>query len=143
MTLFDKLSARAKSFPQRIVLPEGTEPRTLTAADRILADGLADIILIGAPDEIKHMASELKLAHIGKATIVNPADEAVIDRYAPLLLELRRSKGMTEEESRLTTANPLYLGCLMVKAGDADGHLAVGFLKLFTWNDPMPYTRGS
>ncbi len=71
-----------------------------------------------------HMASELKLDNIGKATIVNPADEAVIDRYAPLLLELRRSKGMTEEESRLTTANPLYLGCLMVKAGDADGQVA-------------------
>ena len=124
MSLFEKLSAKAKSCPQRIVLPEGTEPRTLTAADRILGDGLAEIILIGAPDEIMHMASELKLDNIGKATIVNPADEAVIDRYAPLLLELRRSKGMTEEESRLTTANPLYLGCLMVKAGDADGQVA-------------------
>ena len=124
MSLFEKLSARAKSYPQRIVLPEGTEPRTLTAADRILADGLAEIILIGAPDEIKHMAAELNLANIEKATIVNPADEAVIDRYAPLLLQLRRSKGMTEEESRLTAANPLYLGCLMVKAGDADGQVA-------------------
>ena len=124
MTLFEKLSAKAKSMPQRIVLPEGTEPRTLSAADRILADGLAEIILIGSPDEIMRLASELKLDHIGKATIVNPSDEAVIDRYAPLLLELRRSKGMTEEESRLTTANPLYLGCLMVKDGDADGQVA-------------------
>lgn len=124
MSLFEKLSAKAKSMPQRIVLPEGTEPRTLTAADRIIADGLAEIILIGSPDEIMSMAAELKLGHIGKATIVNPADEHVIDRYAPLLFSLRRSKGMTEEESRLTTANPLYLGCLMVKAGDADGQVA-------------------
>lgn len=124
MALFDRLTQRARENRQRIVLPEGTEPRTLKAADRILADGLAEIILIGNPVEIKRMAIELGLTQIEKATIVDPADEAVIDRYAPLLLELRRKKGMTEMESRLTAANPLYLGCLMVKAGDADGQVA-------------------
>ncbi len=124
MQLFDRLKARAKEAPQRIVLPEGTEPRTLTAADRIIADGLARVILIGDPAEIKNMAAELKLANIGHAEIVNPADEAIIDRYAPLLLQLRKAKGMTEEESRLLTANPLYLGCLMIKNGDADCQVA-------------------
>ena len=124
MTLFEKLTARAKEMPQRIVLPEGMEPRTLTAADRILADGLAQIILIGDPHEIRHMASQLELKHIDKAEIVNPADENVIDKYAPLFYELRKKKGVTMEEARLTTANPLYLGCLMVKAGDADGQVA-------------------
>ncbi len=124
MDLFDKLIAKAKSNRQRIVLPEGNEPRTLTAADHILADEIADIILIGDPVEIKKSAAELELAHISKATIVNPADPAVIDRYAPLLLSLRKKKGMSEEESRLTTANPLYLGCLMIKAGDADGQVS-------------------
>lgn len=124
MTLFEKLTSRAKQNRRRIVLPEGTEARTLTAADRILAEELADIILIGNPHEINKLAEDLNLANINKATIVNPADEKVIDRYAPLLLELRRKKGMTEEESRLTTANPLYLGCLMIKNGDADGQVA-------------------
>jgi phosphate acetyltransferase len=124
MGLFEKLTAKARANRQRIVLPEGTEPRTLLAADRILADGLADIILIGDPAEIKRMAVELSLSNIDKATIVNPADESVIDRYAPLFFELRKSKGITEEEARLTTANPLYLGCLMVKSGDADGQVA-------------------
>lgn len=124
MALFDRLTQRARENRQRIVLPEGTEPRTLKAADRILADGLAEIILIGNPVETKRMAIELGLTQIEKATMVDPADEAVIDRYAPLLLELRRKKGMTEMESRLTAANPLYLGCLMVKAGDADGQVA-------------------
>lgn len=124
MTLFEKLTSNARTHRRRIVLPEGTEPRTLNAANRIIADALADIILIGDPAEIHRMATEMNLPEISHATIVNPADEAVIDRYAPLLLELRRSKGMTEEESRLTTANPLYLGCLMVKAGDADGQVA-------------------
>lgn len=124
MTLFEKLTSNARTHRRRIVLPEGTEPRTLNAANRIIADALADIILIGDPAEIHRMATEMNLPEISRATIVNPAAEAVIDRYAPLLLELRRSKGMTEEESRLTTANPLYLGCLMVKAGDADGQVA-------------------
>ena len=124
MSLFEQLTATAKANRQRIVLPEGNEPRTLKAADHILGEELADIILIGDPDEIKRMAAELNLAHIAKATIVNPADEHVIDRYAPLYYELRKKKGITEMEARLTTANPLYLGCLIVKAGDADGQVA-------------------
>ena len=124
MDLFEKLTANAKAKPQRIVLPEGTEPRTLTAADRIIADKIAEIILIGDPVEIKNLAAELKLDHIAQATIVDPSDEKVIDRYAPLLYTLRKSKGMTQEESRLTASNPLYLGCLMIKNGDADGQVA-------------------
>lgn len=124
MSLFERLTARAAAKRQRIVLPEGTEPRTLKAADRIIGDNLADIILIGSPVEIKRMAAEMNLVNIVKATMVDPADESVIDRYAPLLYNLRKSKGMTEMESRLTAANPLYLGCLMVKAGDADGQVA-------------------
>ena len=124
MNLFDKLTENAIKHPQRIVLPEGTEPRTLTAADRIIADHIADITLIGDPAEIHRMARDLKLEHISQAKIVNPADEKVIDRYAPLFFELRKKKGITMEEARLTTANPLYLGCLMVKAGDADGQVA-------------------
>lgn len=124
MELFEKLTAKAKASRQRIVLPEGDEPRTLTAADRILAEQIADIILVGQPDAIKRLAADMKLEHIGDATIVDPADEAVIDRYAPLLFELRKNKGMTMEQARLTTANPLYLGCLMIKSGDADGQVA-------------------
>jgi phosphate acetyltransferase len=124
MGLFEKLTAKAKQNPQRIVLPEGTEPRTLTAADRIIADGIAEITLIGDPKEVLAMAKDLGLANIAKANIVNPADEKVIDRYAPLFFELRKKKGISMEEARLTTANPLYLGCLMVKNGDADGQVA-------------------
>lgn len=124
MNLFERLTARAKAHLQHIVLPEGLEPRTLIAADRIIADKIAKITLIGNPAEIKRMAEELKLENIHLADIVNPGDSAVIDRYAPLLLELRKKKGMTPEESRLTAANPLYLGCLMIKAGHADGQVA-------------------
>ncbi len=124
MELFKEMTARAAANKQRIVLPEGLEPRTLTAADRIIADGIADIILIGDPREVLAMAKELKLTHINEAKIVNPLDEVIIDRYAPLFYELRKKKGITMQEARLTAANPLYLGCLMVKAGDADGQVA-------------------
>ena len=124
MNLFERLTEKAKSHRKRIVLPEGAESRTLTAANHILADDIADIILIGDNDEIKRQAIQLNLDHISKATIVNPKDQGVINRYAPMLFELRKHKGMTEEQSRLTAANPLFLGCLMVKSGDADGQVA-------------------
>ena len=113
MQLFDKLSAKAKAHPQRVVLPEGTEPRTLKAADRIIADGLAKIILIGDPKEVLAMADELKLENIKLADIVNPADEKIIDRYAPLFFELRKSKGITMEQSS-TGANRSTLSAITI-----------------------------
>ncbi len=124
MGLFEKLTSKAKQNRQRIVLPEGTEPRTLTAADKLIAEELANIILIGNPDEIAAAAAELGLTNISKATIVNPADKAVLDKYAPLFFELRMSKGITMEDAYKTASNPLYLGCLMIKNGDADGQVA-------------------
>lgn len=124
MELFEKMAARARKYPQRIVLPEGTEARTLTAADRIIADGLAEVTLIGDRNEIMRMARDMKLEHIQQARVINPADEKVVDKYAPLFYELRKKKGITMEEARLTTANPLYLGCLMIKNGDADCQVA-------------------
>lgn len=124
MGLFEKLTTKAKQHRQRIVLPEGTEPRTLTAADRLIVEELADIILIGKPEEIKAAAAEMGLTNIAKAKIVNPSDEKVLNKYAPLFYELRKSKGITMEDAYKTAANPLYLGCLMIKNGDADGQVA-------------------
>ena len=107
MELFDKMKAKAKANMQHIVLPEGTEPRTLTAADRILADGFAHITLIGNPAEINRLAGELGLHNIDKANIVDPGDEAVIDRYAPLFFELRKTKASTI--GRRTSPDPLTI----------------------------------
>ena len=74
MDLLQKIVARAKSDKQRIVLPEATEERTLKAADRVLADDIADIILIGNPGEIKALGEKWGLTHLGKATIIDPLD---------------------------------------------------------------------
>ncbi|MBQ8243386.1 MAG: phosphate acetyltransferase [Bacteroidaceae bacterium] len=124
MSLMNQIVERAKANKQRIVLPEGTEERTLKAANQLLADEVADLILIGDPDEIMGLAKEWGLENIGKATIINPADHPKKEEYAQLLCELRKKKGMTIEEARALVEKPLYLGCLIIKAGDADGQLA-------------------
>lgn len=124
MTLIDSIIARAKSNRQRIVLPESLEERTITAADRAIADGLADIILIGNRDEIMAKAAELGLEHIGDATIIDPATSPKTEEYANLLYELRKNKGMTPEQAAKTVLNPLYFGCLIIKSGDADGQIS-------------------
>ena len=122
--LFEDLRSRAVACPQRIVLPESTEPRTLRAADRILADGVAQVTLIGARDNILQAAADLNLTHIDQAAIIDPADEAVMEPYAELFYELRKNKGVTLDDARRKVQDPLYLGCLLIKHGDADGQVA-------------------
>ena len=124
MDIINAMYARAKSHPQRIVLPEGDEPRTLEAANIILEQGLAKLTLIGNPETIRRMAAEKGYQHIDKAIIFDPANDPKMPEYANLLFELRKAKGMTEEEAKKKAQDPLYLGCLMIKAGDADGELA-------------------
>lgn len=119
-----QIIARAKEDKQRIVLPEGTEPRTLTAADKLIKDGVACPILLGNKTEILSLAKELGLANIEKAEIINPAESDKRASYVDLLVELRKSKGLTREEAEELVNNPLYYGCLMVKAHDADGFVA-------------------
>ena len=124
MTLIESIIARAKSNKQRIVLPESLEERTITAADKALADDLADIILIGNKEEILNYADKLGLKNIGKATIIDPATSEKTEEYAQLLFQLRQKKGMTEEQAHKTVLDPLYFGCLIIKSGDADGQIS-------------------
>ena len=88
-------------------LPEGTEERTLKAANQILTDGVADLILLGNPDEIMNLAKEWGLGNIHKATIIDPENNPKQEEYAQLLCELRKKKGMTIEEARKTCAKIL------------------------------------
>ena len=124
MDLISQIIERAKSNKQRIVLPEATEERTLRAADQVLADGVADLILLGNPEVIMNSAKEWGLANIDKATIIDPENHEKKQEYAELLCELRKKKGMTMEEAQKLVLNPLYLGCLIIKSGNADGQLA-------------------
>lgn len=124
MDILQQMRERAKLNQKRIVLPEGDEPRTLEAADIILRDRLAQLILIGDENRIAQMAQEKGLKHLSDATIFNPKTNPKTKEYAALLYELRKSKGMTEAEAAQKVLDPLYLGCLMIKAGDADGEVA-------------------
>ncbi len=124
MDVIAKLIERAKNNKQRIVLPEGTEERTLRAADRAIADQLADITLLGEEDEIIEAAQKLGLTHITPEVIINPRKSADLEEFAQALAELRKRKGLTLEEARQKVKDPLYYGCMMIKLGKADGQLA-------------------
>lgn len=124
MDLLSQIVARAKSNKQRIVLPEATEERTLRAADKALADDIADIILLGNVDEINKLAAEWGLNNIGKATIIDPLNSPKAEEYAEKLAELRKSKGMTIEQARELVKNPLYYGCMIIKTEGADGQIS-------------------
>ena len=118
MELLEQIKENAKKQCKTIVLPEGTEERTIQAADQIIGEGIAKIILIGNPAEIQALAQKHNLKNIGKATVIDP------ESHADLLVELRKSKGMTREQALKLVTDPLYLATLMIKSGDADGEVA-------------------
>ena len=124
MDILEKLFARAKANKKRIVLPESFEERTMRAADILLRDGLAEVVLIGSREALLAQANEWGLENIEKATIFDEATDPKRQVYVDLLYELRKSKGMTLEEANEKVKDPLYLAALMVKNGDADGEVA-------------------
>lgn len=124
MDLIEKIRQKARLDCQRIVLPEGNEERTVMAADAIIREKLCYIILIGDPAEIQKVVHQYGLKNIEKATIVNPKDHPKKQEYTELLYELRKGKGLGMDEAAKLVEDPLYLGTLMIKAGDADGEVA-------------------
>lgn len=122
MAFIDSIKQRAKENKKTIVLPETADMRTLEAAHKIIEEDIANIILVGDKQSIKQRAQEYDLS---KAIFVDPYDCEKLNDYVALLVELRKSKGMSPEEAKeLLLTNVLYFGCIMVKAGDADGMVA-------------------
>lgn len=124
MNILENLLAKARANKQTIVLPEAEEERTLIAADKALADGLANIVLIGRPAEVEALAKKHGLEHVGEATLIDPLNNPRAEEYAQMLQKLREKKGMTIEQARELVKNPLYLGCLIIKNGEADGQIS-------------------
>jgi phosphate acetyltransferase len=124
MTLLEQIRAKAKAAHKRIVLAEGTEERTLKAADIILQEGIAQLILLGNEAEIKGLANQWGLKNIDKATIIDPVTTPKKRYYAEMLCELRKKKGMQMDEAMKLVEDPLYLATLIIKNGDADGEVA-------------------
>jgi phosphate acetyltransferase len=124
MDLIDRIKEKARLLNKKIVLPEGCEPRTLTAANEVISDGIANVILLGNPAAIAEKARELGLEHISKATIIDPLSHPMKEHYIGMMVEIRKGKNLTREEAAVLIENPLYLAVLMIKNGDADCEVA-------------------
>ena len=119
MAFIDEIKARAKADKKTIVLPETEDVRTYQAAEAVLREGTADLILVGSKEEIEKNGAGFDLTG---AVIVDPATSDKTESYIAKLVELRQKKGMTEEQAReILLTNYLYYGVMMVKMGDADG----------------------
>ena len=119
MAFIDVIKEKAKATKKKIVLPESMDRRIFEAADIVLKEGIADIIIIGTPEEVVENSKGLD---ISKAVIINPFESEKTKEYTQKLCELRKSKGMVEEEAyKLLTTDYMYFACMMVKEGDADG----------------------
>ncbi len=124
MNLIEKIKENARANKQRIVLPEGYEERTIKAADSVMQEGIADIILLGNPEDIRTHAKKLGLKHIDMAKLVDPRKSEKREVYANMMVELRKSKGLTKDEALKLLQDPLYFSTVMIKYGDADGEVA-------------------
>ncbi len=124
MELLEKIWDKARKCNKCIVLPEGTEERTLKAANIIIEEGLANVILIGNPIAIHKLSEKNGLKNISKARIIDPINNADKLKYTNMLFEMRKSKGMTIEQAEKLVENPLYLAVLLIKNKEADGEVA-------------------
>ncbi|MCD6112081.1 MAG: phosphate acetyltransferase [Bacteroidales bacterium] len=124
MEIMEQIRSNAKKYNKKIVLPEGTEQRTLMAANEIIKQGIAKIILLGNKDKIFQLAKENNLMHIKDAEIIDPLNNEKKDFYADMLVEIRKKKGLTKAEALKLVEDPLYLATLLIKNNDADGEVA-------------------
>ena len=120
MNFIEEMKAKAKRNIKHIVLPEGSDIRTLQAASIALKEEYANITILGNVEEIKKMAQENNL-NIEKATLINPSESEKYDEYVNAFYELRKAKGMTLEQAKDIIKDETYFGMMMVKQGDADG----------------------
>ena len=120
MSFIDQIKQRAKNEIKTIVLPEATDVRILEAAQIVKNEGYAKVILVGQEEQVRQIAKE-KGIDIGNTQIIDPEKSDKINEYANTLYELRKNKGMTEEQAQQLVLDPVYYGMLMVKKGEADG----------------------
>ena len=120
MSVIDQIREKARQRRCRIVLPEGEEPRTVAAAIQVRQLALAEPLLLGRPAVIRDIAAAAGMDPSG-LQIMDPTASADAARYAAELFQLRRSKGITEEQAARLVLDPMYYGIMMVRLGEADG----------------------
>ena len=117
-TIIEKIKQKASAVDKKIVLCEGEDQRVVEAAYICTRDKIARIVLLGNADQIKVNNPEINLEGV---EIIDPATSPKLGEYANLLYELRKAKGMTEEQAKEQAKDATFFGALMLKAGDADG----------------------
>ena len=120
MSFIDEIKIRAKKDIKTIVLPEATDIRVLEATERIKKEEFANIILVGDESEINKIANDNNI-DIKDTKIINPKTSEKYNEYVEKFYELRKAKGMTEEEAKEKMLDPVFFGMMIVKNGDADG----------------------
>ena len=123
MSVIDSIKAKAKTVRKHILLPEGTEERTVQAAQRIIEEGIADISLLGNEDEIKAVAAKFNVDLTGVG-IIDPVKHPDFDTYVERFYEMRKAKGVDMEKANKMMHDPLFFACMMIKDGKADGMVA-------------------
>lgn len=119
MNFIESIKKRAKEEKKTIVLPESMDERVLEAASKVLKEEIADIIIIGTPEEIEKAN---KGYDISGATIINPYESKLTEDLIQNLVELRKDKGLTYEDAKkLLLEDYMYFACMLVKTGRADG----------------------
>lgn len=120
MAIMGKIWENARKLKRLIALPEGSEPRTLKAAEKIKTEKLAEVILLGNPEKIRLSAKDVG-ANIEGITIVEPKSSEKYSEYVNLFYELRKNKGITKEQAEEILLDEIYFATMMVKTGDAYG----------------------
>jgi len=123
MDVTTKIKQKAKLKKKRVVLPEGTEPRMIQATKKIQTECLAEVTLLGDEKKINELSRSYEL-DLNKVKIINPSTSSKFDEYAEEYYELRKKKGMTQEEAKKIMTNPLFYGAMMVRKNEADGFVA-------------------
>lgn len=124
MSFIDGIKEKAKQDKKTIVLPETTDKRTLQAANAIIKEGIANLILVGDEEKIMDGARWLDL-DLTQVTVINPQTTPKLDEYVNLLYETRKNKGMTPEKAKeILLSDFLTFGVVMVKNNDVDGMVA-------------------
>ncbi len=119
MGFIDVIKDRARADKKVIVLPESEDRRTYEAAEQIMKEGIADIVIVGTEEQVAEVGAGLDLTGV---KVVDPAKDPKAPEYIDKLVELRSKKGMTKEQATEILMNQyLYYGVMMVKMGDADG----------------------
>lgn len=123
MNAIEKIKEKAKEKHRHVVLPEGTEPRTVLAAGKLLDEKIASVTLLGDVDQIQALAKQQGV-DLSKASVINPSESQDFDMYVADMVELRKAKGLTEQQARELISGPLYFGAMMVRHDKADASVA-------------------